>query len=113
VDQHRRCATERGDGPADQQTEDTRDDDLDTESGLRLIVDTTPALIYSSRPDGFIDFFNQRSVEFLGLPLEEISGWGWTKLIHPDDIEGLLAKWRRALQVGYDIAAALTARVSL
>jgi hypothetical protein len=27
-------------------------DDIDTESGLRLIVDTTPALIYSARPDG-------------------------------------------------------------
>jgi hypothetical protein len=27
-------------------------DDIDTESGLRLIVNRTPALIYSARPDG-------------------------------------------------------------
>ena len=72
-------------------------DDIDTESGLRLIVNTTPALIYSARPDGYIDFFNQHCLEFLGLPFEEISGWGWTQTIHPDDIEGLLAKWRAAL----------------
>ena len=31
---------------------------METETQLRLIVDTTPALIYSARPDGYIDFFN-------------------------------------------------------
>ena len=76
------------------------DDEIDTERRLRLIIDANPALIYTARPDGYIDFFNQRCLEFLGLPLEEISGWGWTKTIHPDDIEGALAKWRTALASG-------------
>lgn len=67
---------------------------METETQLRLIVDTTPALIYSARPDGYIDFFNQQCLEFLGLPFEEISGWRWTKLVHPDDRGELLAKWR-------------------
>jgi PAS domain S-box-containing protein len=79
---------------------ETLDDHFDTESRLRLIVDKTPALIHSARPDGFIDFFNQRSLEFLGLPFEEVSGWGWSKAVHPDDIEGVLAKWRAALGSG-------------
>ena len=77
---------------------------METETQLRLIIDTTPALIYTARPDGHIDFFNQRCLEFLGLPLEEISGWGWTKTIHPDDIEGALAKWRTALAGGEPFA---------
>jgi len=34
----------------------------DSESLLRLIVNKTPALIYSARPDGYIDFFNQQCV---------------------------------------------------
>ena len=72
------------------------DDETDTERRFRLIIDTRPALIYSARPDGYIDFFNQHCVEFLGLPFEEISGWGWTKTIHADDIEAFLAKWRAA-----------------
>jgi PAS domain S-box-containing protein len=81
------------------------DDEIDTERRLRLIIDTTPALIYSARPDGYIDFFNQQCLEFLGLPFEEISGWGWTKTIHPDDIEGLLAKWRAAIGAGEPFTA--------
>jgi PAS domain S-box-containing protein len=75
-------------------------DPIDWESRLRLIIHNTPALIYSARPDGYIDFFNQQSLEFLGLPFQEICGWGWTKLVHPDDREEFLAKWRSALESG-------------
>jgi len=78
---------------------------METESRLELIINTTPALIYSARSDGYIDFFNQRCLEFLGLPFEEISGWGWTKLVHPDDREELLAKWRAALGSGEPFTA--------
>jgi PAS domain S-box-containing protein len=63
------------------------EDSVDSESRLRLIVDKTPGLIYSARPDGYIDFFNQQCLEFLGVPLEEIAGWGWTRTVHSDDIE--------------------------
>jgi PAS domain S-box-containing protein len=72
----------------------------DSEDRLRLVVDTTPALLYSARPDGGLDFFNKRWLDYLGLPLEEIVSWGWTSAIHPEDIEGLLAKWRSSLASG-------------
>ena len=75
-------------------------DAIDSESGLRLIVNNTPALIYSARPDGHIDFFNQQWMELLGLPFEEISGWAWTKLVHPDDREEFLSKRRSAVKSG-------------
>ena len=80
-------------------------DDMETETQLRLIIDTTPALIYSARPDGYIDFFNQQCLVFLGLPFEEISGWEWTKAIHADDLEPFLAKWRAALETGEPLIA--------
>ena len=79
---------------------DAFDSSIDTESRLRLIIDTTPALIYSARPDGYIDFFNQHCLDFVGHPFEEMSGWGWSKTIHPQDIENLLVKWRAALASG-------------
>jgi PAS domain S-box-containing protein len=76
-------------------------DDLKrAEDGLRLVVDTTPALIHTARPDGYIDYFNQRWLEYLGLALEDVCGWRWTNLIHPEDVEGILQKWREALASG-------------
>jgi PAS domain S-box-containing protein len=67
---------------------------------LRLAIDTTPALIHTGRPDGHLDYFNQRWLEYLGLPLEEICGWRWTHVIHPDDVEEMVKKWRSSLATG-------------
>ena len=50
-----------------------------TESALRRAVDTTPALIHTARPDGYIDYFNRGWLDFFGKPLEDVCGWRWTE----------------------------------
>ncbi len=67
---------------------------------LLLAIDTTPALLHTGRPDGYLDYFNRRWLEYLGLSLEDISGWQWTGPVHPDDVEELMRKWRSALVTG-------------
>ena len=63
----------------------------------RMVVDATPALIFSARPDGYVDYFNQRWFVLLGARQDELEGWGWTKFIHPDDLEGHVQRWRAAM----------------
>ena len=75
------------------------------DDALRLVIDTTPALIHTGRPDGYLDYFNQRWLEFLGLPLEEVCGWRWTGAVHPEDVAGLLQKWHAALGSGEPLEA--------
>ena len=67
------------------------------ERNLKLIIDTIPALAWSARTDGAVDFFNQHYLEFVGLPAEQALGWGWTAAIHPDDLNGLTAIWQQVL----------------
>ena len=43
-----------------------------TEDALRLVVDTTPALIHTGRPDGYLDYFNRGWLNFVGTSLEEV-----------------------------------------
>lgn len=71
-----------------------------SEDRLRLVLDTTPALIHSARPDGYLDYFNQRWLEYVGLSLKDMEGWGWTKTIHPEDVERIVNKWRSSLTTG-------------
>ena len=78
---------------------------IPAEDALRLVIDTTPALIHTGRPDGYLDYFNQRWLEFLGLPLEEVCGWRWTGAVHPEDVAGLLQKWHAALGSGEPLEA--------
>src|SRR5260221_8487054 len=62
-------------------------------ASLQELVDSVPALIHTARPDGSIDFFNQRWLEYVGLRLEDLEGWKWTAAVHPDDVSALVAKW--------------------
>jgi PAS domain S-box-containing protein len=78
----------------------TENDQGRTKTNERTVIDTAPALIHTGLPDGSLDFFNQRWLEYFGVRLEEIHGWRWTTVIHPEDVEGMVAKWRAALASG-------------
>src|SRR6266478_4186486 len=70
------------------------------DSALQLIIDSAPAFIHTARPDGHIDFFNRPWLEYVGLSPEDLLGWKWTVAIHPDDLDGILEKWRVSLASG-------------
>jgi formate hydrogenlyase transcriptional activator len=71
-------------------------DSLDVE----LLVDSIPALIHTARPDGYLDYFNRPWLEYLGSTLDKVAGWNWTAFVHPEDVEGIVAKWRACLATG-------------
>src|ERR1700723_2017742 len=67
---------------------------------IQLLVDSIPALIHTSRPDGFLDYFNKPWLEYLGVTLAQMAGWNWTAYIHPEDVDGIVARWRASLATG-------------
>src|ERR1700722_10168814 len=67
---------------------------------IQLLVDSIPALIHTSRPDGHLDYFNKPWLDYLGATLDDVTGWKWKAFIHPEDVEGIVAKWRAALATG-------------
>lgn len=67
---------------------------------FRIAIDTIPGLVWTSLPDGHIDFLNQRWLDYTGLSREEACGWGWQAAISPDDLPSLLATWRAVLASG-------------
>ncbi len=66
----------------------------------RLVLDTAPALIFSGRPDGYIDYVNRRWLDEIGASFEAVEGRGWTNFIHPDDLEEHLRIWQASLASG-------------
>src|ERR1700723_2657008 len=67
---------------------------------FRQIVDSSPELLHTARPDGYLDFFNQTWLDFTGVPLEKLLGWGWTCRIHPDDVEAFVKRMRESFAKG-------------
>jgi formate hydrogenlyase transcriptional activator len=76
------------------------DESAASEDAVRRAADTTPAFIHTARPDGYLDYFNRGWLDFFGKSLEEVCGWRWTESIHPDDVDGIVQRWRAALASG-------------
>ena len=72
----------------------------EAEDRIRLIIDTVPAQLWTESPEGIVDFVNRRWVDYTGMTLEQAVGWGWTNMVHPDDIEQVLSKWRTLISEG-------------
>jgi PAS domain S-box-containing protein len=70
------------------------------ERNLSLIINTMPTLAWSACTDGSAEFFNQYYLAYVGLPLEELRGWGWTLAVHPDDLSVLIDTWRSTMSAG-------------
>jgi PAS domain S-box-containing protein len=71
-----------------------------SEDRIRQIIDTVPALIWTARPDGSLDFISQRWLDYAGITLEEKQGSELGEQCHPDDCDQFLSKWRAALAEG-------------
>jgi PAS domain S-box-containing protein len=69
----------------------------EAEDKIRLIINTVPGLLWTARPDGWVDFLNQRWLDYTGMTLEQGLGWAWQPGYHPDDLGNLLSKWRAAV----------------
>ena len=64
----------------------------DIEQSLRLIIDTIPIMAWSVRPDGAVDFANQRWLDYTGLTLEQELEEP-TSVVHPEDLPRVMQKW--------------------
>lgn len=70
------------------------------EERFKLICDTMPQLVWTTRPDGYHDFFNTRWYTYTGLTPEESLGLGWKHPFHPDDMPETTKRWKHSLETG-------------
>jgi PAS domain S-box-containing protein len=74
----------------------------ESEQRYRFLADTVPQIVWTAKPDGKLDYFNQRWFDYSGLTLEETKDWGWKASLHADDQERCIETWTRALATGDD-----------
>jgi PAS domain S-box-containing protein len=72
----------------------------ESDAGFRLLADTMPQMVWSTLPDGFHDYYNERWYEFTGMPEGSTDGEAWNGMFHPDDQERAWKKWRHSLATG-------------
>ena len=70
------------------------------EQRFRFLAESIPQMVWTARPDGFVDYASPRSLEFLGVAPDQVLGWTWIDLLHPDDRERTIEAWEQALREG-------------
>src|SRR5467141_953287 len=71
-----------------------------SEDRFRAMVDTIPALVWCTLPDGSNEFHNQRWHDYTGLSEGAEQGWGWKVAYHPEDLERLLNEFQSIVASG-------------
>lgn len=100
---------------ARQSAEDRRVNDSilsESEERFHQMADSMPQLVWTARPDGVVDYYNQRYREFFGIqPVETGEDvWQWAPTLHVDDVDATVEAWNTAVQEGtmYEIEHRVT-----
>src|SRR6266567_1803199 len=60
-----------------------------SEALFRQLADAMPQIVWAARPDGYIDYYNQRWYDFTGFQ-ECYGDESWKPILHPDDVQRCL-----------------------
>jgi PAS domain S-box-containing protein len=71
-----------------------------SEQLYRFLAEAIPQQVWTARPDGTLDYVNQRVLDYFDRTEEQILGWGWQEMVHPDDLQNCNERWTRSLKTG-------------
>lgn len=72
---------------------------LASEARLRQLADSMPQIVWTARPDGYLDYFNERWYEFTGFARDKFGDEVWDAA-HPEEIERCHRAWYRCVKSG-------------
>ncbi|MGY3437594.1 MULTISPECIES: PAS domain-containing protein [unclassified Marinovum] len=72
----------------------------ESETKFHTIANSIDQMIWSTLPDGFHDYYNDRWYKFTGVPEGSTDGEAWNGMFHPDDQERAWEVWRTSLETG-------------
>ena len=64
------------------------------------LTQAIPNQVWTARPDGALDWANDRTLSYAGAADVGFDGLGWEALLHPDDLPTAGARWAAALASG-------------
>ncbi|GAA5481533.1 protein-glutamate methylesterase/protein-glutamine glutaminase [Haloferula sargassicola] len=74
----------------------------ESEQKFRLLADNISQFAWTADATGAIHWYNKRWFDYTGTRLEEMEGWGWKAVHHPDHVARVEARFRKAIETGED-----------
>lgn len=67
------------------------------EEHYRFMTESIPHIVWTATPSGKIDYFSQLLKSYSGISTNELLGWEWQRIIHPEDVSRTLETWNNAI----------------
>ncbi|MBD1919606.1 PAS domain S-box protein [Microcoleus sp. FACHB-831] len=71
-----------------------------SEQRFRFLTEAIPQQVWTARPDGGLDYVNQRVTDYFGRTSKQMLDWGWQDVVHPDDVPECIERWVKSLSTG-------------
>jgi PAS domain S-box-containing protein len=71
-----------------------------SEAKFRELADNMSQFAWTADALGRIYWYNKRWHDYAGTTLEEMQGWGWQKVHHPDHVERVVTRIRQSFETG-------------
>jgi PAS domain S-box-containing protein len=68
-----------------------------SEAQFSALAQNMPNQVWTASAGGRLDWFNDQAYDYCGLPKGTLSGDAWGRIVHPDDLEPTIERWRAAL----------------
>ena len=72
----------------------------DSEARFHDLADNISQFAWTADPSGWIYWYNKRWHDYTGTTLEEMQGWGWQKVHHPDHVDRVVQRIRHSFETG-------------
>src|SRR5580700_4040898 len=71
-----------------------------SEARFRELADNMSQLAWTVDAQGSRYWYNKRWYDYTGTTLEEMQGWGWQKMHHPDHVDRVVNRLRQCFETG-------------
>jgi PAS domain S-box-containing protein len=82
-------------------TERKREETLrESEQRFRMLADNMSQLAWTCDRLGNVTWYNKRWLDYTGLTFEDMKGWDWSKVQHPDHLDRVVSRVKRSAETG-------------
>src|SRR5262245_33515434 len=72
----------------------------ESETRFRELADNISQFAWTADAKGWIYWYNKHWHDYTGTTLEEMQGWGWQKVHHPDHVDRVVGRIRESFDTG-------------
>lgn len=69
-----------------------------SEQQFHILADNIAQFAWMAEPSGDITWYNKRWYDYTGVTIDQVYGWGWMSVQHPEHVDRVVAKFKLALE---------------